>query len=129
MKTRNNSERLPFFEVQQHPVDDRFGRIQVCSDQMGPMGFLDFFHGFSEEMLERAQTKQAFVVTRLSLSKDVVSDTLERGLVYIAACIADSAGEEVMYCRPPQNAKNKNLWETLGVRKLLENYDSLVQQV
>ena len=131
METRNCTDRLPFFEVFHHPVDDRFGRIKVCNEQLGAIGFLDYFHGFSDEMLEKTYDKQAFIVTKLSLSKGVMSDTLERGLLYIAACIADNAGEEVMYCRPQETAPEEasDLWEILGVRKLLDNYDSLVQQV
>ena len=139
METSNCADRLPFYEVQHHPVDDRFGRIKVGIEQIGQIGFLDYFYGFSEGVMEKAReqamgvkdAKPGFYVMQLSVSKDVLSDTLERGLFYIAACIADNAGEEVLYCRPQETtgANTLNMWEILGVRSLLENYDSLVQQV
>ena len=125
-----NIDRLPFFEVEEDPIDNRFGRIRVCHDEIGPMGVLDYFHGISSEIGDAFKDTQGFFVTRLSLSKEHVSNSLEKGLLYIAACIAEDAGEDVLYRRPGSAAPQKGesrFWEILGVRNLLGQYDSLVQ--
>lgn len=131
MEALSKVDKLPFFEVEHNHKDDRYGRIRAGNDVFGHMGELDYFHGFSDDIRSRTSSNQAFVVTRLTLAKDKVSGNLEKALLYIAACIADKAGEDVIYCKPKMEATEmaSDLWEILGVRNLLENYDAVVQAV
>ena len=133
MKNIDLSNRLPFFEVEDNREDSRFGSIKAWHEKLGSMGVLDFFHGHSSDVQNVKEGRPAMFVTQLSLSKDVVSSSLERALLYIAACIADDAGEEVIFRRPPYakpaSEQGDKLWEILGVKKLLENYDAMVQHI
>ena len=134
LKSHNvNAARLPFFSFEQNPYDSRFGKIVASSDQMELLGELAYFHGKAGELSEKSGEKEAFFITGLSFSKDIRTRKLERALMYIAACMADDAGEDVIYCKP---AKEKwlrsyasDLWEIVGVQKLLEQYDSVVEAV
>ncbi len=132
MSQTDKSNRLPFFEVEASTNDQRYGRIKASHDQLGSMGVLDYFHGFSDDTSEVSGGQPAFFVTGLSCSKGIVSSSLERALLYIAACIADDAGEEIIFRKPPYavagSTRGDKLWEILGVHKLLDNYDALVQQ-
>ncbi|MFK7847864.1 MAG: hypothetical protein AB8G77_21425 [Rhodothermales bacterium] len=131
MEAPNKADRLPFFEVEHNHTDDRYGRIRAGNDAFGHMGELDYFHGISDDIRVKTHSSQAFVVTRMTLTRDMMSNSLEKALLYIAACIADDAGEEVIYCKPDHKAQNStcDLWEILGVRNLLDNYDAVVQTV
>ncbi len=131
MEVLDRANRLPFFEVEHNFKDDRFGRISVGNDVFGHMGELDYFHGICDDIRAKISCNQAFVVTRLSLTKDIMSNSLEKALLYIAACIADDAGEDVIYCKTDQKATNvsSDFWQILGVRTLLDNYDAVVQTV
>lgn len=131
MKT---TDRLPFFEVEQHPVDERFGSIKAHSEMLGPVGQLDYFHGHSSDIFAHVEKQTAFYVTSLAIKKGDIRQGLEKGLLYLAACIADSVGEEVIYCRPSYAAatpthRSHDLWEIIGVRRLLDNYKALSQAV
>ncbi|MEM8488525.1 MAG: hypothetical protein AAF564_23460 [Bacteroidota bacterium] len=131
MKT---TDRLPFFEVEPHPADERFGSIKAHSDTLGPVGQLDYFHGNSSDIYSQVEQPKAFYITSLAIKKGDIRQSLEKGLLYLAACIADSVGEEVIYCRPSYAAvtpmhRNHDLWEIIGVRKLLDNYKALSQAV
>ena len=131
MKT---TDRLPFFEVEQHPVDERFGSIKAHNEVLGHVGQLDYFHGHSADIFAQVEEQTAFYVTSLAIKKGDIRQNLENGLLYLAACIADDAGEDVIYCRPSYASdspvhRSHDLWEIIGVRKLLENYPALSQAV
>ena len=134
LRTRTiTPERLPFFSFEPHPFDDRFGKIRASSEKLEVMGELDYFHGNEEDISEKSGSKEAFFVTNLSLSKDIRSGKLDCALLYIAACLADEAGEEVMYCRPvndnTSDIRSSDLWEIVGVRKLLDQYATVIESV
>lgn len=137
------TRQLPFFEVDQNPVDQRYGSIKVYHNQKGQLGVLDYFYGSSQDAPADHDGRSAFYVTRLAFFGSLDSEqsenprdlnvwqTLERALLYIAACMADDRGENVIYCRPGtlhgQNAKG--LWKIRGIRDLLDNYGALVQAI
>lgn len=145
MSTANLSSQLPFFEVDCNLDDNRYGSIKASHRQRGPLGVLDYFHetsGSAESMQAGKRLKSAFFVTRLAFIDKKASPGLERALLYIAACIADERGEQVLYCRQGRfeseeqkpcsaeaNGSPNTLWEVRGVRDLLDNYDALVQAV
>ncbi len=141
--TATLTQSLPFFEVDCDPVDQRYGSIKVYHDQKGPLGVLNYFYGSLHDVPDDHDRREAFYVTRFSIYPTLTkaasgitshlsaTRTLEKALLYIAACIADDQGEEVIYCRPGRAADQNALclWEMLDIRELLGNFSSLVQAI
>ena len=116
---------LPFFEIDCYPGEAHAGRIRACADGAESMEALDFYCCSSEGLQVLSDIRQG---------DSVQGHSVERALQYIAACIADDLGKDMLYCRHVsqspvyadiRDGEQGHQWQAMAVRPLLEYYEAV----